>query len=118
MSTSSLLAYALSSVSPALLPPAQINALLVVLKQELKMVPPAFSQDLTPSYEAIHPALKLLNSYMLGQWGGSEDAGTLADVMEDETWFANGLIDLAICAERHQPKSSQGPLQICHFSEA
>ncbi|KAG6879928.1 hypothetical protein C0992_009283 [Termitomyces sp. T32_za158] len=120
ISTPLLILHALHALPPALIPSRYLPALLTSLRQALSpILPPSISSNPlawpdaahTIPFESIYYALRLLDVYLLGQWGTAivEPVGegeqrvekaNEAEVEEArEEWLAEGLVALGVCAE-------------------
>ncbi|KNZ75190.1 hypothetical protein J132_04676 [Termitomyces sp. J132] len=117
-----LILHTLQTLPPALIPPRYLPALIGSLRHALSPIlsPSLNSTPLawpdaarTIPFESIHCALRLLDVYLLGQWGTAivelstdeeepqqvEKANEAEVEKAREEWLAEGLIALGVCAE-------------------
>ncbi|KAF8075171.1 hypothetical protein FPV67DRAFT_1620063 [Lyophyllum atratum] len=120
-----LLLHALHTLPPALIPPKHFPALLSSLRLSLAPVlyPASTSAYLSwpdaariIAFENVYYHLRLLDVYLLGQWGTEEAVDADADNTKEkrrkvrkenktvlakarEEWLAHGLVALGVCAE-------------------
>ncbi|KAG6841121.1 hypothetical protein C0991_001690 [Blastosporella zonata] len=133
ISTPLLVLYALQALPPAIIPPRHLLALIASLRH---IISPVLSPAPTTAYlawpdakipfEAVHCALRLLDVYLLGQWGTAVvDADTdegeqrrVRNANEAELekardeWLADGLIALGVCAELAGGVSARNCMQV------
>ncbi|GLB41610.1 putative wings apart-like protein regulation of heterochromatin [Lyophyllum shimeji] len=124
ISTSLLVLHALQTLPPSLIPPKHLPTLLTSLRQSVApVVKPASTSSYLSWPDAarviafgnVYYHLRLLDGYILGQWGTAEAVDDDDDAVEDrrrickeneeelvrarDEWLADGLVALAVCAE-------------------
>ncbi|KAG6885337.1 hypothetical protein C0993_002966 [Termitomyces sp. T159_Od127] len=133
ISTPLLILHALHALPPALIPPRYLPVLLASLRQAFSpILPPSINStplawpDVahTVPFESIHYALRLLDVYLLGQWGTAivdpadeeekrvEKANEAEVEKAREEWLAEGLVALGVCAELDGGVSAHHCMQV------
>ncbi|KAG6901528.1 hypothetical protein C0995_010827 [Termitomyces sp. Mi166 len=135
ISTPLLILHALHALPPALISPRYLPALLTSLRHTLSpILPPSLTSAplawpdaaRTMPFERIHCALRLLDVYLLGQWGTAimepfadedeqkqtEKANEVEVEKAREEWLAEGLVALGVCAELDGGMSARNCMQV------
>jgi len=124
MSTSLLITSILQSLPPSSISSTYLPTLLTSLHQRLLPITSLALHTVSPSkelelvkplsYECIYYHLRLLDTYLLGQWGPDDLVhATRTDIEEHlnkarDEWMVDGLINLGVCTEQGGRNNSDG----------
>ncbi|KAK0214959.1 hypothetical protein IW262DRAFT_1321414 [Armillaria fumosa] len=102
MSTSLLITHTLAALPPSFLPTVHFPTLLKSLRQHLDKPFPSMAtrHDKSIDFPSTHNILRLLDSFLLGQWTGysnDQSRNLLEGARED--WLLNGLISCGVHTE-------------------